>query len=163
MFTAAAGAPLTAVTTATLSAMQGANPNYIGVVNGLNGSNLATTNSYTTTAATGGLSYVGAASNSMGNNFGGVLPFLDSASVGTSQNFYFMTPTQNARSVYAGATGFAFGNTAGTSTFTLGSNGTLTYAVAAVPEPGEWLLMLSGLCLVGFIATRRKQGSMTFA
>ena len=29
--------------------------------------------------------------------------------------------------------------------------------VAAVPEPGEWVLMLSGFALLGFIAIRRKQ------
>jgi hypothetical protein len=36
---------------------------------------------------------------------------------------------------------------------------------SSVPEPGEWLMMLSGLGLIGFIATRRKnQGTnMTFA
>jgi hypothetical protein len=37
--------------------------------------------------------------------------------------------------------------------------------ISPVPEPGEWLMMLSGLGLVGFIATRRKnQGTnMTYA
>jgi hypothetical protein len=45
----------------------------------------------------------------------------------------------------------------------------LSYAVAApvvaaVPEPGEWALMLSGLALIGFIATRRKEDNgVTFA
>ena len=31
--------------------------------------------------------------------------------------------------------------------------------VAAVPEPGEWLLMLCGLGLIVFISTRRKKDS----
>ena len=48
------------------------------------------------------------------------------------------------------------------STWTLSSNGTLTYSVAALtvspaPELGEWLLMLLGFGLVGFYATLRKQ------
>ena len=30
------------------------------------------------------------------------------------------------------------------------------YSVSSVPEPGEWALMLSGIGLMGFIATRRK-------
>ena len=33
-------------------------------------------------------------------------------------------------------------------------------AVAPVPEPGEWLLMLCGLGLIGFIATRRKNETL---
>ena len=32
-----------------------------------------------------------------------------------------------------------------------------TTAVAAVPEPGEWALMLSGLALLGFVVVRRKR------
>jgi hypothetical protein len=53
-------------------------------------------------------------------------------------------------------------------TVTLASNGVLTYTVAGVavppvPEPGEWLLMLSGFGLLGFIATRRKNTSVMFA
>ena len=110
---------------------------------------------------------MGAAGNNMGNNLGGNLAVLDTAAVGQSQNFFFMTPTTNTRNVYAGTTAFQFTNPAGASTFTLTASG-LTYsaaaAVAPVPEPGEWLLMLSGLALIGFIATRRKEeNSMTFA
>ena len=45
----------------------------------------------------------------------------------------------------------------GTNVFQSSGNGTFT--VAAVPEPGEWMLMLCGLCLVGYIATRRKNDS----
>lgn len=37
---------------------------------------------------------------------------------------------------------------------------TLLSITAAVPEPSEWLLMLCGLCLVGYIATRRKHISL---
>jgi hypothetical protein len=64
---------------------------------------------------------------------------------------------------------YNFANASGASTWSLAANGTLSYAVAApvvaaVPEPGEWALMLSGLALIGFIATRRKEDNgVTFA
>jgi len=86
------------------------------------------------------------------------------AAVGTSMNFLFGTPSST--STVAKAAGAQFVNSAGLAdTVTLASNGVLTYTVAAVPEPGEWMLMLSGFGLVGFIAARRKNNnaSMKFA
>jgi len=35
--------------------------------------------------------------------------------------------------------------------------------VAAVPEPHEWAMMLSGLGLVAFVASRRRQGGAALA
>ena len=88
--------------------------------------------------------------------------FSTSSAIGSSMNFWYLTPNGGP---VASAAEAMFQNAAGASTWTLASNGTLTYTVAAVPEPGEWLLMLSGLGLIGFIATRRRNnaGSMTFA
>ena len=130
---------------------------YVAGVNSLMGSGT----SITTTSAAGGNAYVGTGT---GTNLNSGLSFTNMASLGTSQGFYFFTPTANARGSFVGnAASYTFGNAVGASSFTLGANG-LSYAVAAVPEPGEWLLMLSGLCLIGFIATRRKEDtSMTFA
>jgi hypothetical protein len=39
--------------------------------------------------------------------------------------------------------------------FSLLENGTLTYSVAAIPEPGEWAFMMAGLSLAGMVARRR--------
>ena len=51
-----------------------------------------------------------------------------------------------------------YSNANGISTFTLNSNGQLTYAaaVAAVPEPETYAMLLAGLGFMGFVA-RRKQ------
>lgn len=85
--------------------------------------------------------------------------FGTSAAIGTSMNFLYMTP--GATNVAAASVAKFNGGVGGTnSTWTLASNGTLSFAngapVAAVPEPGEWALMLSGFGLIGFIATRRR-------
>jgi hypothetical protein len=61
-----------------------------------------------------------------------------------------------------GSYGTGLGSTLIPATWTLSSNGTLTYSVTGLsispaPEPGEWMLMLLGFGLVGFIGTLRKQ------
>jgi len=89
------------------------------------------------------------------------LAFNTTAAIGSTMNFWYLTPSSTGSISKASVA--QFGNTTGASTWTLASNGNLTY-VAPVPEPEEWLLILSGMALIGFIATRRKnEGSMTFA
>jgi hypothetical protein len=98
----------------------------------------------------------GYAGYQFGSNFGGKSTgFSNSAAIGSTMNFFGETAlTRTGTGV---VTPYA-------QTFTLTTAGLNVAAVAAVPEPGEWLLMLSGLALIGFIATRRKnEGSMMFA
>jgi hypothetical protein len=40
----------------------------------------------------------------------------------------------------------------------LNQDGTLTYSVAAVPEPSNVVMLLAGLGIMGFIARRRING-----
>ena len=116
------------------------------------------------TAASPAAAYAGG--TTFANNFGGKAnTFTNDAAIGTSQNFFNLTGSSTLGSAKANVSQFT--NAAGASTFTLASNGTLSYAgtVAAVPEPGEWALMLSGFGLIGFVAARRKKMNtgMTFA
>lgn len=137
---------------------------YIPAVNALMpaGSVAGNTDSISTTLAVGGPAYAAATTAYFGDQLGNTAPFHTAANLGVSQNFYLLNTTTNARGQYVGAAGvYQFANTTGTaSTWTLGSNGALTYSVAqsvaAVPEPGEWALMLSGFGLFGFIAKRRQ-------
>jgi hypothetical protein len=122
---------------------------YFGLANALTGANTSATVSSASVSPAGGVQ----------------APLLSVAgatgSVGSSLNFLFLTPSST--STVAKTAGAVFGNAAGADTLTLASNGVLTYTVAGVPEPGEWLLMLSGFGLLGFIATRRKNTSVMFA
>jgi hypothetical protein len=166
VFTTATSAPASPTASA-LSSMSGMNTAYLGAVNTL----IGTGSDVSTNATVGGAAYFGAAGNGMtfggASNLGGNLSVSNAAAIGASQNLFFITPYQNARNAYAAGSVYEYSNAAGLTSVTLGSNGTLSIAaaaaVAAVPEPGEWLLMLSGLALIGFIATRRKEGSVTFA
>ena len=100
----------------------------------------------------------------MGTNWATKSVFDDTAAVGSSLNFWFLTPSSTSTVAKAAVAQFG-GTGVAAATWTLAANGALTYntlAVSAVPEPGEWLLMLGGIGLIGFIASRRKnhEGSM---
>ena len=110
--------------------------------------------SISTNSANGGLGYFSANSNGFGNNFGGQLPVLNTGALGQNLNFTVISPATGSRGYNNNGKAYEFANT-----WSLSSAGLLTYnpsSVAAVPEPGEWALMLSGFGLFGFIAKRRQ-------
>ena len=137
------------------------NGNYVvGVNTNMGASALGNTDS--STAIVGSNAYTMDPTSGMQNNFGTFAPFTNNASLGQAQDFYIMTPTLNAHNQFGGAAGlFQFGNANGMSTFNLSSTGNLSYSVAtptaAVPEPGEWAMLVSGLAMLGFIGTRRSK------
>jgi hypothetical protein len=84
--------------------------------------------------------------------------------LGSGMDMFYITPS--GTTTIGKANGVVFGG-ANADVWTLGSNGTLTVAstIAAVPEASEWMLMLSGFGLIGFIASRRRNsgGPVSFA
>lgn len=88
-------------------------------------------------------------------NFRGDTPdFSTVGNVGDSMGFYYLTRTSTSNTAEALAR--TYGNAIGASTFTLGTNGTLTFATP-VPEASTYGMMLAGLGLVGFMASRRRK------
>lgn len=107
-----------------------------------------------------------AGGNYLGANLGNNTTFSSTATLtgsGTSSlGFFYLTPSSTTGTDLAAVA--QFGNTAGMDSINLSSAGTLSYTVAAVPEPSDWLLMLSGFGIVGFMVSRRNnQGSATLA
>ena len=149
----------------TFSGMEVFNGNYVkdagSGVNSLMPTGSVMGNTDSITAGIGQTGYTLQVGNGMGNNFGGAAPFTNNASLGQAQDFYIMTPGQTSRGSLGPVAMFQFGNAVGASTFNLSSTGNLSYSVAtptaAVPEPGEWAMLVSGLAMLGFIGTRRSK------
>jgi hypothetical protein len=93
--------------------------------------------------------------NTWGTRYGQALPVGNNNAVTgyTSTNFYYVQ--QNGLLDPTPFTVIPFGNAAGLATWTLAQDGTLTYALAPVPEPGTWAMLLAGLLGLFAIARRR--------
>jgi hypothetical protein len=89
-----------------------------------------------------------------GTNVGGRIDFSNAGGLGDSLDFWMFSETVASGSSTTLVKQFQLHDDTA-HTWTLASNGTLTYA-APIPEAETYALMLAGLGLVGFMARRRK-------
>lgn len=103
--------------------------------------------------------------NGMGPRWVNKSVFDATATAGQSMSFFFLTPSSTSGLAKASVTQYGFadatdslvpnGNTFEAATWTLGTDGTLTYQVAAVPEAETWALFTAGLLMLGAVARRK--------
>ncbi|MCK9990415.1 MAG: hypothetical protein RugAbin2_01429 [Rugosibacter sp.] len=105
------------------------------------------------------LNGAGAGLAAWSNNFGGGSVFSNAAGLGDSLGFFVLSERVASGSTAIKADVRQFMADANTAMqWTLGNDGNLSYgavAVAAIPEPSEYALMLAGLGMLGFMARRR--------
>ncbi len=90
-----------------------------------------------------------------GSNNGGRLAFDNTAGLGGSLGFFVLSERSTTSNSAPDVRQFMADQTTAME-WTLAANGELTYgAVAAIPEPSEYALMLAGLGMLGFMARRR--------
>ncbi len=139
-----------------LKAFKGADV-YLGAVNDLAAANFGgsidtAVNSSVTATPTDGAAYVPA---NIGDNWVGNANFSMMGNVGQAQNFFLLSTVGTTATAKIKVSQYA--NALGASTWNLGTDGKLSYSVAAVPEADTWAMFGVGLLMVGAIARRRMQ------
>ena len=98
----------------------------------------------------------GAAINLWGSNVGGAATFSNSAGLGDSTGFFVLSERATTGTTTLADVRQFKADSETAMEWTLAANGNLSYgAVAAIPEPSEYALMLAGLGMLGFMARRR--------
>jgi hypothetical protein len=145
--TLAAGTDTSAVTTAKLTSATGIINTYTNILNVETAPNTIGTGIGAASASSGN-AYLLGGSSSPGTTLNGGIVFEYLFANNTSANFALLTGVASntgasVNTAYDGVFNFDY------------AAGTLTYTVAAVPEPSTYAMLLAGLVAVGFLARRR--------